>query len=142
MAMTEIPGKRRRTTERNSKPDICGILRSESTMAGSLRFNCKRASKPLMARVTSYPDDWSNRARVSRTAASSSTIRISCFKGSDIANLPDFSLSFLHSAAQVVCPKQHYVQGPPIAGRSGRPAGVLMPYVCSCEQWLEAPTDG
>ena len=55
MAITEICGNRRRTTERNSKPDICGIFRSESTMAGSLRFNCNRASNPLIAVVVCNP---------------------------------------------------------------------------------------
>src|SRR5579859_2892901 len=111
MAMTEMLGKRRRTTERNSKPDICGMLRSERTMAGSLRFNCKRASKPLMARVTSYPDDWSNMARESRTAASSSTIKISCFEGCVMGETSHFYFLFfqieiLTPAALVVCPKQ------------------------------------
>src|SRR4051794_10067208 len=53
IAITDICGNHRRTTERNSKPDIWGIFRSEITMAGSLLFNCKSASKPLPAVLTS-----------------------------------------------------------------------------------------
>jgi len=46
MATTNISGKRRRITERNSNPDICGIFRSETMSSGTLVFSCKRASKP------------------------------------------------------------------------------------------------
>src|SRR5579859_1793731 len=139
MAMTEMLGKRRRTTERNSKPDICGMLRSERTMAGSLRFNCKRASKPLMARVTSYPDAWSNRARLSRTAASSSTTKISCFEGCAMGETSYFYFLFfqieiLTPAAWVVCPKQDVPAAPQC--RRIRTGGLVYHYylVCSFEQ--------
>src|SRR5579864_1869373 len=89
MAITEIWGNRRRTIDRNSKPDICGMFRSEITMAGILLFNCKRASKPCIAILTSYPDDCSTMARLFRMASSSSTTRISCFE--DIGMGPDLS---------------------------------------------------
>src|SRR5579863_402793 len=84
MATTGIWGNRRRTTERNSKPDICGMFRSESTTAGNLLFNCKSASKPCTALLTSYPPALRTIPTLSRTASSSSTTRISCLEAFDM----------------------------------------------------------
>jgi|SRR6266478_2666350 len=44
--VSEISGKRRRITDRNSKPDILGMLRSEMITSGRNCLSCKRASKP------------------------------------------------------------------------------------------------
>src|SRR6185437_486211 len=76
MATTGICGNRRRTTDRNSKPDICGMFRSETMTSGTDRFICNRASKPLLAVATSYPADVSSKPIVFRTLSSSSTSRI------------------------------------------------------------------
>src|SRR5579862_2396794 len=77
MAITDIWGNRRRTTERNSNPDICGIFKSEMITAGSALRSCKSASKPCTALLTLYPADCSNMTILLRTALSSSTTKIS-----------------------------------------------------------------
>ncbi len=56
IAITRIPGNRRRTTERNSKPDMPGMFRSERMMSGiSCRISDK-AEKPSSAERTLYPN--------------------------------------------------------------------------------------
>src|SRR5438105_13629136 len=84
IAITEIWGKRRRSTERNSNPDILGIFRSERTMSGRVRLSCKRASKPSSAMEVSYPSASRTIARLLRILDSSSTIRTDLFRGVDI----------------------------------------------------------
>src|SRR5438045_6863542 len=86
MATTSTCGKRRRITERNSNPDICGMFRSETMSSGILVFSCKRASKPSSAVETSYPLFVSNRATVVRILGSSSTTRMRCFELLDISH--------------------------------------------------------
>src|SRR5581483_1113525 len=93
MAITDIFGNRRRTTERSSKPDICGIFRSEIRIDGSVLLICKSASKPCIAVPTSYPSDRNTMTRVSRTASSSSTTRILCLGTLDIGGASFLSLS-------------------------------------------------
>src|SRR5947209_18822039 len=87
MAITEMAGNRRRTTESSSKPDICGIFRSEINTEGRDLFNCNRASNPCTAILTLYPEAFSNITIVLRTAVSSSTTKISCGGGGSFAFL-------------------------------------------------------
>src|SRR5689334_7378595 len=87
MATTNISGKRRRITERNSNPDICGIFRSETISSGTLVFSCKRASKPSSAVATSYPSTDSVVATIVRILGSSSTMSIRFLGESDIVLL-------------------------------------------------------
>jgi hypothetical protein len=74
-AITTISGKRRRTTDRNSNPDICGMLRSEMITSEARVPSCRRASNPCSAVRTTYPADLSSIEVLSRILASSSTIR-------------------------------------------------------------------
>src|ERR1051326_1734947 len=46
---------RRRKTESNSNPDICGMLRSLMTRSAPLLLSCRSASNPFFAVLTSYP---------------------------------------------------------------------------------------
>jgi len=52
MAMILIAGKRRRTTESNSKPDMLGMLRSERSRSGTSRRISRSAEKPSSAERT------------------------------------------------------------------------------------------
>src|ERR1041385_8763291 len=106
MAITDISGNRRRTTERNSKPDIWGMFRSEITMAGRLLFNCRKASKPFIAMPTSYSDDCSTSLRLSRTASSSSTTRILCLVGFAMEEL-SLQESHYHKVQQIAVTVQN-----------------------------------
>src|SRR5438270_1314262 len=87
MATTRTCGKRRRRTERNSNPDICGMFRSEMISAGTWLFICNRASKPFSAQEISYPLPASSIATVERILRSSSTIRIRFLGVVDIGDL-------------------------------------------------------
>ncbi len=51
IATTLMAGNRRRTTERNSKPDIPGILRSERIMSGISSRSSDKAEKPSAAQA-------------------------------------------------------------------------------------------
>src|SRR5947209_937168 len=76
MAITEILGKRRRSTERNSNPDMFGMFRSDVIRSGVMPRNCKRASNPSVATLTVYPAVMNNIERLSRMIGSSSTTRM------------------------------------------------------------------
>jgi hypothetical protein len=76
IAITGICGKRLRTMERSSKPDILGIFRSEMMMSGGARRSSTRAAKPSVAVRTSYPFVSRRLDETSRIDGSSSTTRI------------------------------------------------------------------
>src|SRR5512146_482283 len=77
LAITEIWGNLRRKTDSSSKPDMCGMFRSEMMRSGKLgAFSCNRASRPFSAVLTTYPLARNKRAWLSRTDFSSSTTRI------------------------------------------------------------------
>src|ERR1017187_9600191 len=76
IATIEIDGYRLRTCEINSRPDICGMLRSVTIRSGTVLSKCDKALTPLSASATSYPSAISNNPKLSRMQGSSSTIRI------------------------------------------------------------------
>jgi hypothetical protein len=72
--------KRRRTTDRNSNPDILGMFRSEMITSGRNCLSFRRASNPSFAVATSYPSRCSNCPNTSRMHSSSSTTRMRNFR--------------------------------------------------------------
>src|SRR5579864_1602447 len=79
-ATTDTCGKRRRTTDKSSNPDILGMLRSDTMTSGSSCFSFNRASNPSSAVATSYPSTARIIAKLLRTLGSSSTTNILCLQ--------------------------------------------------------------
>ena len=88
--------ERLRTTDKNSKPDIIGIVRSEIIRSGSAFRITSKASKPLAAVITSWLGltTW----QLKSPAAENHRLRIKCGSGSRLVGRHESDYSPLYAA--------------------------------------------